>query len=64
MNLFGFLSFPVIKQRFLIMINLSSLVAAVETAEVLASPFLHKVKSLEHLLPMKINVVVQIACSE
>lgn len=46
------------------MINLSSLVAALETAEVLASSFLHKVKSLVHLLPMKIHVVVQIACSE
>lgn len=40
------------------MINLSTLVAALETTEVFASSFLHKVKSLEHLLSVKINVVV------
>lgn len=46
------------------MINLSSLVAALETAETFASSFLHKVKLLEHLLPVKINVLFQIVYSE
>lgn len=65
MKLFDFLAVPVIKQRFLVVINLSSLVAALETAEIFASSFLHKVKSLEHLLPylLKINVLVQFVYS-
>lgn len=46
------------------MINLSFLVAALKTAEVFASSFLYNMKSLEHPLPVKISVVVQIAYSE
>lgn len=65
MKLFDFLAVPVVKQRFLVMINLSSLVAALEMAKIFASSFLHKVKSLEHLLPylLKINVLVRFVFS-
>lgn len=63
MKLFDFLNIPVVKQRFLFMINLSSHVAALETAKIVASSsfFLGEVKALEHLLPRRINVLVQIA---
>lgn len=37
MKLFDFLNIPVVKQRFLFMINLSSHVAALETAKIVAS---------------------------
>lgn len=38
---FDFLSIPLVKQRFLIIIKLSSLVAALETAEGFASSFFY-----------------------